>query len=211
MVSKEGGVPAPKTPEGPPPEHHPKQPSTPPPNQIGPSVGKGAGLANRLPSPPSHPPTVFAQPRAKSRPPIVGAGLLFPPADRPVQSGLTRVAVERDRYMWGEGPHSQADELWRDPTAIASIQVDDPDQVFSFADQDASIEEEEQTAELGAAEGAPHQLDQEEEEEEEVDDYLNEEQIEAEFLAGVRPPSRPPSKPSSREPSLIRQSFLVTP
>ena len=113
-----------------------------------------------------------------------------------IRSGLSSVPVKRDSDTWGVDPHSHSDELWRDPQAISSIRVPDPAIVTAFSDIDPATEEEGQ--EGAAAAGARDQG-------EETPEYFDEDEIEAQFLARVKPPSRA----SSRAASTSRKVFLA--
>ena len=123
--------------------------------------------------------------------------------------GLVSVPVQRDLYNWGADPYDQSDELWRDPEAVGSIRVPDPAIVSAFEDNDPSTEEEGHERDRGAAEGAPARAETPgQDEAEEVEEIFDEEDIEQQFLARVRPISRPQSRQSSRAASSSRRVFL---
>ena len=115
------------------------------------------------------------------------------------------VSVQRDLYNWGADPHSHSDELWRDPQSISSIRVPDPAIVTAFSDIDPPTEEEEQQE--GAAEGTRDQEEAHQDEVDEIEEEFDENEIEEQFLARVKPPSRPQSRQSSRAAS-TRRVFL---
>ena len=108
--------------------------------------------------------------------------------------------MRRDIHAWGVDPHHHSDELWRGPQSISSIQVPDPAIVTALSDIDASTEEEGQERDRTAPEEG---RDQEVEAPEEED--IDEDEIEAQFLARVKPPSRA----SSRAASASRRVFLA--
>ena len=127
------------------------------------------------------------------------------PAHAAIQTGLVSVPVARDRHVWGEDPHSHADELWRDPQSISSVQVPNPDIVTNFEDIDPPLEYVDYDAEPPTPFVAGVEEAGEGGEEEVLDDDLDIDEIEELFLSRVRPPSR---RPRSRPASASRRVFL---